>query len=210
MADGTDTFYGSIPVFRGFASLMDPAPVEVRARVPAKHDGTVAQTGTVEGIDSADTELPYAMIATGLSQLPHARDVAIGSRSEDWPGHNPVLRMEHLGDGPNDSEALQSAARCQTARRPCSYWRLSWRQREVLSSSGRLSPQTRHPAVVMATGSALLLRVWRTREKFPSSSVIHRTSGTERHRLRFAKASAARGLWHEFSDHNIEGVGGAS
>jgi hypothetical protein len=25
MADGTDTFYGSIPVFRGFASLMDPA-----------------------------------------------------------------------------------------------------------------------------------------------------------------------------------------
>src|SRR6478736_1160914 len=25
MADGTDTFYGSIPVLRGFASLMDPA-----------------------------------------------------------------------------------------------------------------------------------------------------------------------------------------
>jgi hypothetical protein len=25
MADGTDSFYGSIPVFRGFASLMDPA-----------------------------------------------------------------------------------------------------------------------------------------------------------------------------------------
>ena len=33
-----------------------------------------------------------------------------GSRSEDWPGHNPVLRTEHLGDGPNGSEALQSPA----------------------------------------------------------------------------------------------------
>src|SRR6476469_2836517 len=50
----------------------------------------------------------------------------------------------------------------------------------------------------MATGSALLLRVWRTREKFPSYSVIHRTSETERHRLRFAKASAARGVGMSF------------
>jgi hypothetical protein len=50
----------------------------------------------------------------------------------------------------------------------------------------------------MATGSALVLRVWRTREKFRSYSVVHRTSGTERHRLRFAKVSASRGVGMSF------------
>src|SRR6476646_657871 len=50
----------------------------------------------------------------------------------------------------------------------------------------------------MATGSALLLRVRRTREKFPSYSVIHRTSGTERHRLRFSKGMCIRGVAMSF------------
>ena len=43
-----------------------------------------------------------------------------------------------------------------------------------------------------------MLRVWRTREKFRSYPVVHRPSGTERHRLRFAKASAARGVGMSF------------
>jgi len=43
---------------------------------PISGDGcTVAQAGTVEGIDSADTELPYARIAAGLSQLPKKLDL---------------------------------------------------------------------------------------------------------------------------------------
>ena len=46
--------------------------------------------------------------------------------------------------------------------------------------------------------TALVLRVWRTREKFRSCSVVHRTSGTERDRLRFAKASASRGVGMSF------------
>src|SRR6478609_4921976 len=44
--------------------------------------------------------------------------------------------------------------------------------------------------------TALVLPVWRTREKFRSYSVVHRTSG--RHRLRFAKVSASRGVGMSF------------
>jgi hypothetical protein len=80
MADGTDTFYGSIPVFRGFASLMDPAPVEVRARVPAKHDGTVAQTGTVSSVDE---EKPIAIKRTRypLCQTVPSLDTVYGAQA---------------------------------------------------------------------------------------------------------------------------------
>src|SRR5258708_4722193 len=48
------------------------------------------------------------------------------------------------------------------------------------------------------TGSALVLRVWRTRENFDRVQLSTETSGTERDRLRFCKASASRGIAMSF------------
>jgi len=59
-------------------------------------------------------------------------------------------------------------------------------------------PANKTPGRCYGDGLRPAVAVWRTREKFPSYSVIHRTSGTERHRLRFAKASAARGVAMSF------------
>jgi hypothetical protein len=66
-----------------------------------------------------------------------------GSRSEEWPGHNPVLRTEHLGDGPNGSEALQSPAQTLVPNRQPTLQPLapavSRRQREVCCPPAALS-----------------------------------------------------------------------
>jgi hypothetical protein len=51
--------------------------------------GTVAHAGTVEGIESADTELPYATIAAGLSQLPKKLDL-FEDRFDQQGHHCPV------------------------------------------------------------------------------------------------------------------------
>jgi hypothetical protein len=91
----------------------------------------------------------------------------------------------------------------QTPLPPPNNWRLwlhhlSWPSPVLHTARLRVPHKNAVSAPEVATGSALVLRVWRTREKFRSYSVVHRTSGTERHRLRFAKASASRGVGMSF------------
>src|SRR6478672_5587862 len=64
MADGTDTFYGGIPVFRGFGSLMDPALYS-----PLPDDWTVGVADIVESTKAIANQRYKAVNMAGAAVI---------------------------------------------------------------------------------------------------------------------------------------------
>src|SRR5258707_10308196 len=64
MADGTDSFYGSIRVFRGFASLMDPALYS-----PLPDDWTIGVADIVESTKAIGNQRYKAVNMAGAAVI---------------------------------------------------------------------------------------------------------------------------------------------
>src|SRR5947208_6767396 len=100
--DGTDIFYGSIPVFRGFGSLMDPAMYS-----PLPDDWTVGVADIVESTRAIANQRYKAVNMAGAAVIAAVTNALDGR------------------EFPFVSAAMARASRCrpQTSRAPATRWR---------------------------------------------------------------------------------------
>ena len=153
--DGTDIFYGAIPVFRGFGSLMDPAMYS-----PLPDDWTVGVADIVESTKAIANQRYKAVNMAGAAVIAAVTNALEG---REFP-------FVFGGDGASFAVSPGDLARAREALAATATW---VRKISILSMRVALVPVTddpragpRHPRrPLRAVGQSVLCDVFRRRAR---------------------------------------------
>src|SRR5260370_8086118 len=105
MTDGSDTFYGGIPVFRGFSSLMDPALYS-----PLPDDWSIGVADIVESTKAIAAQRHKAVNMAGASVIAAVTNALDGRESPLVCGGDGASFAVSPGDLERAREALAATA----------------------------------------------------------------------------------------------------